>query len=203
MRGADHPMKPCRIERGRAARDEGTNPKVTPESARGDARCVIQSSERVGPFNEGRDEPSGQGTFRDNQDPNRIARLRQAGRIKRFFESPRGPLGADPVRGAFSLQNKSFLEENEALERRERGRISGVDRGADGGSTDLLGAWRGRVVDADRRGPGPDRSYGVGVTAPEFQTMTPLTIVNTLCVAGIAGGGAWKMSCESTARSAS
>ena len=38
-------------------------PEVTLERARGDARCVIQSSERVGPFLEGHDEPSGRRLF--------------------------------------------------------------------------------------------------------------------------------------------
>ncbi len=46
-----------------------------------------------------------------------------------------------------------------------------------------------RDVDLQRGGCDRGPRYGVALTAPEFQTMTPLTIVNTLSVAGIAGGG--------------
>jgi hypothetical protein len=87
-------------------------------------------------------EPSGQGTFRDEEDPSRSARPRQAGRIDRFF-APRGDVLA--VRGApgeASLQNKAFLDEVKALDPPDGGLISCVDIRAKGAEARLVARRR-------------------------------------------------------------
>ena len=94
-------------------------------------------------------EPSGQGTFRDEEDPSRSARPRQAGRIDRFF-APEGAVLA--VRGApseVSLQNKAFLDETKARDPPARGLISSVDIRAEG--------TEARCVARRRRRSGPPR----------------------------------------------
>ena len=126
MRGADHPMKPCRIERGRAAREKGTQREPSREPA---AMHVASSSlpSEPGLFEKGSGEPSGQGTFRDEKKPSRSAPLRQAGRIKPFFDPREDDLVARAALEVIRLQNKAFANKPETLHEADGGQVPAVD----------------------------------------------------------------------------
>ena len=102
------------------------------------------------------------GTSRDEMEPSQRSFVRQARRIDRSFEARRDPLVAHHDLELISLQNRSFREKVGAAERADRGAISGVDIRSDGAPVGARASLQGVVA-----------------TAPEVQTMTPLTIVNT------------------------